>query len=58
MNKRKEELLIACIDYIWEHISNYEDMLDAFRHIGFTEEELIEYSLRDLDLESELGDNE
>ncbi len=53
-NNRHYELLKHCIEYIDEHISSYSDMIDTFKRLGFTDDELIEFDIRDFDLESEL----
>ena len=54
INKRQEELLMKCISYICEHIESYSDMIDSFKRLGFTEQELIDYDIRDFDFESEV----
>ena len=57
INKNKNrnyELLCKCIDYIDEHIESYSNMIDTFKKLGFTDEELEEFNIRNYDLEEEL----
>lgn len=52
---REQELLNNCISYIWEHIESYSDMIDTFKRLDFTEEELLKYHLIDYEFEEELN---
>ena len=49
-SERCEELLCACISYIDENIESYTEMLDTFRKLGFSEEELDYFEIRDYNL--------
>lgn len=51
---RNYKLLCNCVDYINEHIESYSEMIDTFKRLGFTDEELEEFGIRDYDLEEEL----
>ena len=53
--KRIEELLNACISYIDSHIESYSDMIDTFKELGFTDDELIEFNIRDYVFEKEFN---
>lgn len=52
---RQEELLYKCIAYIEEVVNDYRESLDVFRQLGFTEQEMVDYEIRDFDLEDELN---
>ena len=49
--KKNEELLYNCIGYILEHIESYSETLEVFKRLGFNEEELLKFEIRDIDLE-------
>lgn len=57
-SERCEELLCACISYIDENIESYTEMLDTFRKLGFSEEELDYFEIRDYNLEMDLEEQE
>lgn len=51
---RTEVLFYNCIAYIEQLVDGYEETLDTFRRIGFTDQELIDHEIRDFYLEEEL----
>lgn len=51
---RQEELLYGCIGYIMEIVNSYSETLAVFKRLGFTDEELLNYEIRDLDTEKEI----
>ena len=51
---RQEELLYSCIGYIMEVVNSYSETLEVFKRLGFTDEELLDYEIRDLDTEKEI----
>ena len=57
-SERYEELLCTCISYIDENIESYTEMLDTFRKLGFSEEELDYFEIRDYNLEMDLEEQE
>ena len=52
---RQEELLCNCIVYIEGLVDGYDETLNVFRRLGFTEQDLIDYEIRDFDLEDEIN---
>lgn len=51
---RTEVLFYNCIAYIEQLVDGYEETLDTFRRIGFTDQELIDHEIKDFYLEEEL----
>lgn len=51
---RQEDLLYSCIGYIMEIVNSYSETLEVFKRLGFTDEELLDYGIRDLDTEKEI----
>ena len=43
-NERKSELFNKAIDWVWEHTEGYgvSEYLNALKHIGYTQEEILE----------------
>ena len=60
MNKERNEMLLEnTINYLQELIkinNGYFDTLDIFRKLGFNNDELVKYGIKDLEFENSLGD--
>ena len=56
--ERNLKLLLKCISYIKLEDSNYLEMIKTFKSLGFTNKELLQFNIRDLDIEKDLDYNE